>query len=222
VTGMPTSIFITLFVLLTQDNFVPDSSFEEYRIDFCGLTPSIEKFKRDNTYWRSPTYGNPNIYSKTVEPHCWNHIRADSPDQPRTGNRMLMICTYGSKDFRSYAQVKLKEPLQKQRRYILRFWLKVPSDADAFSPNIGILLSTDARIYDTTSNIQERPTVEFSDWNPGGWVMIEGKFWADEAFGYLTIGNFRSNSDSKLVMLVNESDDRVSWLFIDDVELYCE
>lgn len=213
------AIILIYLILLKQENLVPNPSFEEYRVDHCGLSVSVKQFKTDNYFWVSPTIGCPNIYSKTVKQSCWNYIGDESPDQPKTGNRMMMICNFGSGGFRSYAKVKLFEPLQKGVTYTIKVWVRVPHNARVYSPNLNILFSSDTSFYRTSMRIEREPQFEFEDWSPNGWVKLEGHFQADLTYEYMTIGNFRSNEETEVIKLDAGADDSVSWLYIDDFEL---
>lgn len=214
-------IVFMLLVFDVQDNLIPNFSFEDFRVDHCGLTASTAQFKSDNYFWTSPTVGHPNIYSKTVAQNCWNSIDPQSADQPRTGNRMLMICNLGSNGFRSYVQVKLKEPLLVHKLYTIRIWIRVPSSAVVYSPTLGILTSPKEQFHDTSLNIDSDPTTEFGDWISDGWVKVEADFEVKESSEFITIGNFRSNRDSKLIILDSSKVEKpVSWLYLDDIELF--
>ncbi len=214
-------ILLTVLVFDVQENLIPNFSFEDFRVDHCGLTASIKQFKSDNYFWTSPTFGHPHIYSKTVAQYCWNSIDPRSADQPRTGNRMLMICNFGSSGFRSYVQVKLRESLLVHKLYTVRLWIRVPSGSTVYSPTLGILASPDEQSHNTISNIESDPTVEFGDWISDGWVRVERDFEVKEPSEFITIGNFRSNRDSKLIILDSVNVEKpVSWLYLDDIELF--
>lgn len=136
---------------------------------------------------------------------------------------MLMICNFGSGGFRSYAQVALKTPLQKSMIYTIRFWVRVPRNSKTYSPSLGALFTTTAGVYKTSMRIEEIPTVEFEDWRPLEWVRLEKTFRAEDEYNYLTIGNFRENSETKLVELTSEKVERPTcWIYLDDVELFRE
>lgn len=208
------------FTLHNQQNLVPNPSFEQFNLDHCGLSVSVKKFESDNLFWTSPTIGKPHTYSKLVDKNCWNHISADSPDQPKTGNRMIMICNYAVSGFRSYVQVRLKDLVREGKDYEVKLWILVPHDANAFSPTLGIYLSPDQKEFDTIFNIQELATIEFNtDWKEGSWAQLTGKFRPKVDSEYLIIGNFKGNDQTQVNILIKDSDDPVSFLYVDDVEL---
>jgi len=203
-----------------KENYVPNNSFEEFSTDHCGLSYSVEKFKEENYYWSCPTEGKPHMYSKLVGDNCWNHIENDSPDQPRTGNRMVMICNYAKSGFRSYVQVKLRKKILKGREYVVSLWVKVPNEAESCSTDLGILMSSTAHEEDTIYNISESATIDYSSrWTPNGWVKLESNFYAEADFEYLIIGNFKPNADTSVKQSKLAELDSPSFLFIDDVEL---
>lgn len=204
-------------------NLVPNPSFEEFKRDICGLSVSVKQFETDNCYWKSPTMGKPNIYSRNISRPCWNAISPTDLDQPKSGNRMAMICTFGQSGFRSYLEVKLVEPLKRGREYTAKLWVKIPSTSTYVYNSIGYLFLKEPIQSETVFNIRQTPQVQFDPFlsDTTQWISLEKKFALMEECQYLIIGNFSNNDSSKVekVRMVERETGIKSFLFIDDVQV---
>lgn len=220
-------IFFTIFLLMTcgifrGQNLVPNSGFEQYygcptsgaQIDSC-------------MFWKRIGMGTPDYFNACATNH-WQ------PDVPNTwngyqnsheGNAMAGFYAsqrqYGD-NHREYLQVKLLEPLDSGTIYYIHFYVNLQNSSFYSIGTIGAYISDtiinpfydDDRLI-VTPQIVYNTSYSISD--TLNWTLVSGTFVPSvNNLQFLTIGNFFSDSSSRITNLLSSSGGN-SYYFIDDV-----
>lgn len=233
---MKISVYIiTIFIPLTTcfgQNLVPNPSFEKYKQLPCRLSESkIQDLLED---WIQPL---------TTTTDYWNTQSAESCSArataayglPRTGNGMAGMFTIVTSrpafmgEYREYLEVELLQPLKPGHLYELEFFVyltkKTIDPCDLLQANnLGASLSVQKvlNLSDVSPVSLNLPTKLNEDEIITGaeeWHRIAGCIYADSAYRYLLIGNFKPNTITKTVRLTNNHHEGCAYYFVDDVSL---
>lgn len=122
-----------------------------------------------------------------------------------TGNAYADIAFYNefNSNSRGYVEIKLNNPLIQNKKYCVKFYVS-QADISGFSINtIGCLFTTDSFLVDSINQeIFLIPQVENTDsiiTDTMNWVLISGEFTASGGEQFLTIGNFRNDSNTSII-----------------------
>ena len=198
------SVFTLSLVLFSSQaqNLVPNPSFENYANTYCGIQfPSV--FNTIMYNWISPTAASPQVYFTNIEDSCYNYqpfsqytgpIGIKGNQIPRTGDVMLGLRTLTIPSFnqRNYVQVPLSTPMTIGSQYVIEFYASLGDSMESASNNLGALLSTVApfsnndQVLNSTPQINSNSIVD----NVTDWVLISDTIVAQEAYAFITIGNF--------------------------------
>jgi gliding motility-associated-like protein len=183
-------------------NLVPNPSFETVTTVPCDPF-TVNDFNTSISNWYVPTQGTSDLFSTTIAQSCWNFqpnstypgpIGLKGSQLPRTGDVMAGIFLYTIDGFqqREYLQVQLSQPLEPCRQYRISFYVSLADSTEFASSNIMVNLSVGPQ---TTNNDQVMPLVPhvrasstISD--ATNWTLVSGIIEADQAYEFLTIGNF--------------------------------
>jgi hypothetical protein len=218
-------LLLTTFSAYSQ-NLIPNSSFEEVNYEFCGLS-SVGSFEAAIKHWNAPTSYSPYIFSRTADISCTNHISDENFIQPKSGDRIAMICLASKNDMRSYLQVQLIEELIPNKKYYTEIWVQA-YDTTVVS-SIGFYftdtLVKDRSIVDTVhfenfkmlSEIPKFSVLKFSphinhsdvEFFKGKWTCLRSEFIAEFSAKYLLIGNFNYSQA--------EIQSNTVFIFVDDI-----
>jgi hypothetical protein len=179
----------------------------------------------------------PSDYAQWYLCKDWNNVNLDqagppagSPDyfhtegstgtffgqiKPNNGNGQMGFATYhdGMENFREYVSAKLKEPMHKGFTYQVSFFITNGENGGyaGASNNIGIHFSNSPLIQDVANPIAAEPQIEIKEKvYSSGWVQYTFSFTPDDAYEYITIGNFRDD-------LNTDNSGAAAYYFIDDV-----
>jgi hypothetical protein len=217
-------IAMMLFVFKSHaQNLVPNPSFEDSY--GCPLSNIYDNNFDNNWYniFDSPDYFNScDVMYQGVPSNFWGY-------QPAIhGNAYTGIGTGlngSSFEFngREYIQVRLSEPLKQDSMYCGYFFVN-PANENAYSVNdIGMLITDSAFAYGTQlplfgfdPQIANTPGELLNDTTQ--WYKICDCFIAEGNEEYLTIGNFKTNSETSYTPIGGPSSG--SYYYIDSVALY--
>ncbi len=138
-------------------------------------------------------------------------------------------------NYREYISIKLKEPLKIGREYTLKFSLTNGDFSAETEKNygkycitrMGALFSHEMPVQEKSEKIDATPQHTIDEcFYYHDWRIFEFKFTAEEAFKYLTIGNFNDdydayfNNDTEYEIIdTKKGSENHCYYFIDDVSL---
>lgn len=222
-------------------NLVPNGDFES--ISRC---PSNYKFNTINN-WFNPTgslqyhYATPDYFNKCANdslmgmywgmPQNWAGY-----ENAHSGDGYCHICLYGNfsvcNNFREYIEIKLNNPLQNNRRYILILYVSKVDSSNLAIDRFGAAFTKDSLIAKIDTNLNFQPQIETPEYQfftkTKGWTEIKQTYIAKGGEQFLTLGNFRNNKSTHLdtIMPVLPPNSGYSYeernsggYFIDDVSL---
>ena len=219
------NIYLAAYILLTvsvkAQNIVPNWSFE----DTVHCPTNVAQIT-NSQFWYSPTANTPDYYngcSFVVNvPYYGSGFQYAKDGQAYAG-----IFCYDTvwKNDREYVQVALKETLIKDRIYCAGFWVNLAEFVQYAVDKIGMFISANPISLSVPSFLPYIPQIE----SPSGvfltdtlnWVLISGSFQAQGGEKYLTIGNFRDDTNTgHSVFNGHYGFGPISYYIIDAVFLY--
>jgi hypothetical protein len=218
-------VFIVQFLYsdfaLTQENLVPNGSFEEY-IQCPNSTGQINML----TFWTSPNTASPDFFNTCAQQgnviDVPNNIFAYQ--NPKSGDGYAGIILYdgtnNSIEYREYLQVELISTLIANENYKLSFFFS-KSDKCIFSAsNFGAFLtSTEINTADYLL-LNNQPQITNNSANiindTSNWIFFEETYQATGGEKYLILGNFLDNTNTNLT-IENYGTIDISHILIDDI-----
>ncbi len=220
-------IWISLYVFngKAQVNLVPNPSFEIHNNCPLGTSQINEAAP-----WFQPSLGTPDLFdSCDVSEFVGVPQNFIGYQNARTGRAYagLFVAYPGlaSPSFREYIEVKLSDSLLPGQRYYVTFYVSLSDSSHYATDDIAVLFSTDSAKSDTSYLLYWTPQIT----NLSGsylnnkfiWTQISGQYIAVGGEKYLTIGNFKSNTNTDTVKVSGggsiSSDFYNSYYYIDDV-----
>jgi OOP family OmpA-OmpF porin len=185
------------------DNIVPNPGFERFASPPVGWSYKGSFFGQVVKYWFSATTASPDVYGPGVKvPQDWAE-KGFGRQAPRTGKNMagltLWGCTNGKPHCREYVEIQLAEPLVPGQTYLIEFWV-TPLPRSLRINNIGAFFSEE-RIERKADEVLLFQPQFFAKNIPsaaeGKWVKLGGQFTATNEAGYLILGNFSEDKDTR-------------------------
>lgn len=222
--------FFTQLVL--AQNLVRNPSFEEGEEDFCNPLPFASMFRHYVFHWSGPTGGTPDIFSsRIVNKSCWAAMPSTTPgvgprigsQAPRTGQRFAGIYTYIDWGYREYMQVELFTPLVPGEYYCASMYVSLADEVQMASNNLGFylyedfILESSNLVYDAQPQVNETTVIQ----DITNWTRVYGKFQATGPFRHMSIGNFLTNENTKVVLQQGRGAHypEMAYYFVDDVSI---
>jgi len=210
------------FVFSQSDNFVPNSSFEEYII--CPTNGLGEIYLA--APWTAAT-GQLATGSSDYINACSSDIYMILTLQvqyPRTGiayARIILLSAFPD-NYREYIGIKMKDSFKKNRKYCTKLYTSLSDFAKQAIENIGIFFSTTEVIQTSLGGpllcVPQVKNTKGIIKDTINWVKISGSFIASGGEQYLVIGNFDSLINTNYINVGGTGN---SHYFIDDVSV-CE
>jgi hypothetical protein len=212
-------------------NLVPNSSFEIY----YDCTQSAYQLS-NSVYWRMMQ--SPDYFNTCVIPDTFAAVIFDVPNNafgtqfPDNGNGYAGFAALlgGGAGFREYMQAQLLQALDSNRYYCVDFKVSLSDSSVWAVKKIGAYFSQDTinpPPYSTTTTppyyyafVNYIPQIESNSFisDTANWTTISGAFQAIGTEKYLTIGNFRENSDTDTFRIQNRiNPDRYSYYYVDNI-----
>ncbi len=231
------SFTISLLVsgLCYTQNLVPNPSFEDYNMTFCGIMGSTTTFDQTIVEWTPPTSGNPDIYFTNIDQSCYNFqpdsqyggpIGLKGTQLPRTGEVMagIFIYTIPGFDQREYLQVQLNTPMVSGKAYIISFYASLGDYMEKSIDKLGAHLSVSPISSGGNGILNYTPQILESNFVDDifEWALISDTIVAQEDYNYLTIGNFFTDDSTGIMlnpMYSGEPGTYGAYYFIDDVSV---
>lgn len=207
------------FKCLAQVNFAKNGNFVEY----INCPTNTDQFYYAK-YWfslsGSPQYFHSCSNSSVNVPNTLIGFQYGKNEDAFVG----IVLWYPWHEMREYIQTRLSQPLVKDKKYRVTFYVNLADGSSVGIDKIGAVLSTDTikadtidglisiipQISNTTGNII-RDTVN--------WIKITGVYVAQGGEQILTIGNFYSDTNTN-IDTVNPFPGGYAYYFIDDVSIY--
>jgi hypothetical protein len=128
-------------------------------------------------------------------------------------------------NFREYVTGTLSDSLETGKRYCVSFYVSFANNEQFYTDDIGAYFCTDTSTlvnYSTNQVLNVIPQVENLQGNmlsdTLNWMLISGSFIAQGGEKFITIGNFRN--DANTTVLINPSGfDYASYYYLDDVSV---
>ena len=125
-------------------------------------------------------------------------------------------------NYREFIEIKLSDTLVQNDKYCVNFYVSLANESKYAIKTIGCLFTPDT--FQTNSLNQEIfliPQIENIDsiiTDTMNWVLISGEFTASGGERFLTIGNFRNDSNTS-IMQIQSGGFSASYYYIDDVSV---
>lgn len=209
---------------LQLDNIVPNPGFEKYSSTPIGWFYKGSHFTSVMKYWSSATAASPDVFGPRVRVPAHWASKGFGEQSARSGKSMIGLTAYGCEDgkphCREYVQIQLAEPLVKGQKYYVEFWVThLPRSLQA--NNLGIYFSESLFKEITDVVIDAVPQVKADNIvvaPPNRWQKISGDFVATSEASYMVLGNFYSDSLTR-VQGHSAKSLNYAYYYIDDVLL---
>ena len=215
-------LIVLISVNSYSQNLVVNPSFENVSNKECGVLGSSKLFEKLVFGWSAPTDARPELLSLTFNENCLNYI-TEGFIRPHDGNNMVLFCNLSiDSDFRSYVQVKLKQPLEFNEVYKLRIWIHTYKWIEYGSNNIGVHFSDSIIYLPTVKQLHLQPHINFSEViiDTTKWICLESEVRAPSEAKYMLIGNFKDNSETKILKISDmENSDKAVFYLLDSIYL---
>jgi len=223
------SALLVSHVLMAQQdagsNLLLNPGFEEHLIVPDDWFYKGSDFGNAVRYWESATGASPDAYGPDIYvPKHWRE-KGFGQSPAHHGSSMAGITVYGchggKPHCREYIQTQLTEPLVPGQRYRIAFWtkhlpasLQVDNLSAAFSSQRFALPSDDLITLDPVA-----PPGRMLTSTGGNWIYYQQEFHADSDHGYLLIGNFRDDAQTRVGRQCPDDCLPFAYYYIDDVSL---
>jgi OmpA-OmpF porin, OOP family len=205
-----------------QINLVPNPSFEIK--DTC---PNDFSQMSRAKYWISPTLGTSDYYNQCcpsgdlyvgVPANALGFQNAVDNDSAYAG---LIAFEKGSPNYREYIQGKLTNALAISQKYYITMYVSLTNNSKYATDDIGIHLSKSAITRTDYYTLNFIPQVE----NLSGhflsdtinWMKISASFTADSSYQYITIGNFKDDSNTDTMNVYSNNGSTDIYYYVDDL-----
>ena len=208
-----------------EKNLVPNPGFEILTAIPEKWFYSGKMFTDVVQYWESPTGASPDAYGPDIYvPKHWRE-KGFGLSKAHKGGHMAGITVYGchggKPHCREYLQVELYEPLVPGQRYSLKYWIRhLPRSLQIDQLNAAF---SDERVTRTTDEmlslapVTRNPDILFN--LSGDWIPCSYEFIAASDAGFLIIGNFNSDEETRVRIKCTGECLPFAYYYIDDVEL---
>ncbi|MEO1260713.1 MAG: OmpA family protein [Bacteroidota bacterium] len=224
-------------------NLVPNPSFEELRnlplkrtrrpVYRYEPTSGYIPFRSNLNFWFKGTQSTPDlrITSPALYQDCSRKF--DDCDKARTGQKMVGLMTWLKNrymdDYREYLQVRLKKPLEPNKKAYISIWVSKEQEAKLVSNNLGVNFSMTKIFKDTEGPFNIKPQLNCDSLINGHekkWVELKWEFIPDKPFEYVTIGNFYGNENTDTMIFANcpasPYKPKYAYYLLDDVKIWQE
>ena len=219
---------------MNAQNLIPNSSFDSI------ITCNYSEFLRLNSQnqiqklippWFSPIYGLNGISTPDVYNRCANMALFGVPfnntnayQQPLSGSGYAGIYTYSNGTLTEYLETPLLKTLTKNANYYVRFYvspLNVPPTSGyrmTYSDGIGLLFSD--TVITAEYYIITKPSIDNKRGrlikDTVGWTAISGCYKAKGNERYVTIGNFRTDTETSIELEDPIKSSKSVYFYVDD------
>lgn len=221
------SILVAMKSVNAQGNLVPNPSFEFHTN--CPNSTSMVPYAAPWVEYNSADFFDSCATDWTVDVP----LNAFGYQQSHTG---FAHCGFGTflrtsnlnLNYREFIQVRLTDTLKPNTTYCMKYFVSVADSFRWACSNVGVCFSTTAvnpisfanpQFYINYSAQVENDPVQNPLNNTTQWVEVTHDYMAQGGEQYITIGNFRTDSNLIRLDLQNGSTQELCYLFIDDVSV---
>ncbi len=190
-----------------SQNLVPNPSFEIYK----SCPERLGNLHSDVAHWSAPTSGSTDYFNGCSTamgtPENFNGAQAANFGVGYAG-----MYFYAPEDYREYLQVKLTHPLVKGKKYEVSFYVSLAERSDFAIKEFGVLFAKDSlwakitkelskrKLYQQANNKYNALEIGYSNFysDTQDWILVHTQFEAKGSERYLILGNFKSNSRTRL------------------------
>ncbi len=236
---MKKSVILIIFFFFTikvswAQNMVLNPSFEDYANQFCGIQGPSD-FNQIMNNWANPTLASPQVFFTNIEASCYNFqpfSQYDGPiglkgnQMPRTGDVMVGVWSFTIPNLnqRQYVQTALTSPMNVGNSYVVEFYVSLADFMEMAIDKIGAHLSVNQPTSNNDNTLNFTPQVSSSTFidDVTNWVLISDTIVAQEAFSYITIGNFYDDNSTNTITNPSASGEPGTYgalYFIDDIRV---
>ncbi len=210
-------MFLIGFNLKAQENLVPNGSFEI--LSDCPFD-AILVDKANG--WFSPSNATPDIYNVCSDLSFNNSVPLNGLgfQYAKEGNGYIGFVPHGQgNNYREYVGCQLSKTLETSKIYEASYYVNLASSSPIACNNFGLGFASDSVHLNTTTQIYIGSILE-SDilvTDTTNWTKVTFYFEAKGDENYIFLGNFSSDSDTKIITLTNSAQD--CYYFLDQVTL---
>ncbi|MFL5754050.1 MAG: T9SS type A sorting domain-containing protein [Bacteroidia bacterium] len=215
-----------VFCTIGQVNLVPNQSFEQY-----SQCPDGADELSYVSNWLKPTTGTPDYFNACFDSSMSWSIVMDIPINylgtqiANDGNGYCGFMGYQyAANFREYLQAQLNSPMIFGVKYYTTFYVSLADSSSFAIDDIGAYFSngqinrTDYNAFGFTPQIENIQGNFLS--NKNAWIKIAGSYVALGGENYITIGNFKDDSNTDTTIISNfssNSDYNSAYYYIDNI-----
>ena len=202
-------LLVFSFAALTTSaqNLVPNPDFEIIMNPSCWVYGT--NLNANVASWSAASVGTPDLITDNgLAPTCEMSATGSGAywgrQTPRSGQSMLAVITYCSacaSETREYVQAQLTTPLTVGTAYYAEMYVSFADFSGWFTNNFGMHFSVNSYTGPSWLSIPVTPQIIETNvvYDSSGWYLISGTFIADSAYEYVTIGNYKDDSQTTLV-----------------------
>lgn len=221
------SILCVLYFLPTySQELVSNGSFELK--SYCPGNFNQQSLTTVNGWWQ-PSDGTPDYFNS-----CSDKVGVPNnvfgKQDAKDGNAyvgMVVFSVGGNKNYREYIQTKLTRPLVAGEMVCVEFYVSAADFCAYVCDGIGVALTKEKLEHNKNGVIDVIPSLQNPRFNmldfSDGWMLISDVYQAIGGETYLTIGNFKSDRDLKIIKrtadLGAKSQDTWAYCYIDQVSV---
>jgi hypothetical protein len=208
------------FESFVAQNLVPNPSFED--TVHCPTTIGQLNYAQ---FWVIPTQGTPDYFNScSVGAHVPNN--GDGNQFAHSGVAYGGFYTFNKSfpdTFREYIQTSLTTTLTVSHKYLVSFYLSLAEVSQYALSCVGALFSANAisqsgaGVFNYTPQILNKSVNMLSD--KTNWMLVSDTLYSDGSEQYITIGNFKHDSQADTMFLGNIGGANVAYYYIDDVSV---
>ncbi|WP_170034610.1 OmpA family protein [Nonlabens xylanidelens] len=246
---MKSNLASVLFVFLITNicfsqNLVLNGSFEEF--EKC--PDDYSQFNGNVKDWIVPTLATPDFYSscnKFSPAGVPNNV--NGWQKAKEGNSYAGIILLNHQNYREYITGSLQKKLIEGQNYKIKFFISLAEKSGLSTNSIGVLFNSNRENFTTYKNFdgltitETKNSVNNIDFNEQkkkddfsylvdlstvetfkdskNWTLVETEFIANGTEKYFTIGNFKSNLETKYKLTRSRVEGPSSYYYIDDVSI---
>ncbi len=232
--GLLAIIIMSLNKGFSQNNLVPNPSFEEYIACPTQLS-SVSQYIDINQIvknWLRPNWGTTDYFNACAAPQTDVFVPNNrfGDQMPKMGSAYAGIFVFANEYFpiedsltqqnsREYVQVQLTEKLKKDKPYCVEFYVSATYDTSYkdygyfyATDDIGMYFSKD-RITQFGGNdgflLQVTPQIANNEGNmladSEEWMLIKGTYIAQGGEEWITIGNYKADNQTSLYLMYEDT-----------------
>ena len=229
-----TVILILFYTSVFSQNLVPNNSFERAR--HCPEASTTEWRKELIFHWKIPNRATPDYFNACIDTIVGVPKNFAGNQYAVDGNAYIgLILREDFKSnlanaddcYREYIQVKLSEPLKRNRKYCVNLSYSLATKSSYAIDALGMYISREKLKSKKCGLLVAKPQIESKKGrllkNKKKWEELCGTYTARGKEEYLTIGNFKSNEQTlslKIDTTIIDTGYTYAYYYIDDVSVY--